>query len=149
MLMAGVAAGAAALLCALARWYLERTSLRPAKGEDKGAVLCPLYNAGAGFGLEWLRGRWLIAASAAAIAVLAEMLRRARHPLARIGIGLALGGGISNLWERVRYGRVFDYIRFPRAPGRTGRLVFNLADFAVLTGVGLLLVGSFRRKRER
>lgn len=55
-----------------------------------------------------------------------------------IGAGLVLGGGLSNLWERLRHRRVYDYISFPKVP-KLGRFVWNLADFAIIIG-GLLLV---------
>jgi len=40
------------------------------------------------------------------------------------GLGLVTGGGASNLFERLCHGGVLDYIRFPRLPGRLGKLVF-------------------------
>ena len=51
------------------------------------------------------------------------------------GLGLVAGGGASNLFERLRHGGVLDYIRFPRLPGRLGKLVFNPADFGIFAGV--------------
>jgi|Cm1ome_4_1110797.scaffolds.fasta_scaffold06909_3 signal peptidase II len=146
MIIAGLAAGIAAGLCTLARWYLERSSLRTT-GWGGCAVLQPLYNEGAGFGCGWLWGRGLLAGSAAALAALLWEIRHNRNSLAKFGAGLALGGGIGNLWERIRHGRVFDYIRFPRAPGRLGQWVFNLADFFIFIGIGCLLLGSLRRKK--
>ena len=47
------------------------------------------------------------------------------------------GGGLG----RLRRGRVFDYVQFPRAPGRGKRWVFNLADFSLFAGVLALLRG--------
>lgn len=52
--------------------------------------------------------------------------------------------GLSNLWERVRYGRVYDYVRFPKLP-RLWRYVWNLADFAIVLG-GTLLTLLDRKK---
>lgn len=54
---------------------------------------------------------------------------------ALLGLGLLAGGGASNLYERLRHGGVLDYIRFPRLPGRLGKLVFNPADFGIFAGV--------------
>ena len=95
----------------------------------------PLWNRGAAFGLPVGR-RALLPLSVLALA--AAWLLRRRSPL---GAGLVLGGGLSNLWERLCRGRVFDYVQFPRAPGRGKRYVFNLADFAIFTGVLALLRG--------
>ena len=66
---------------------------------------------------------------------------RRRSP---IGAGLALGGGLSNLWERLRRGTVYDYVQFPKLP-KLGRYVWNLADLAILIG-GLLLALLERKK---
>ena len=95
----------------------------------------PLWNRGASFGLPIPRE---LLAPLSALALGAAWLLRRRSPL---GAGLLLGGGLSNLWERLRHGRVFDYVQFPRAPGRLRRYVFNLADFAIFAGVLALLRG--------
>ena len=79
------------------------------------------------------------------ICVLGVLRCRRRDPAA---VGLVLGGGLSNLWERLRWGRVYDYLRFPKAPGFLKRYVFNLADLAVLLGAAGLLLGRVRRPRR-
>jgi len=58
--------------------------------------------------------------------------------LVRVSLGLQLGGAIGNLIDRLRFGSVTDlfYIRpFP---------VFNVADLAIVTGVGLLMFHMWR-----
>jgi signal peptidase II len=58
--------------------------------------------------------------------------------LVRISLGLQLGGAIGNLMDRLRFGAVTDllYVRyFP---------VFNLADAAIVCGVGLLMWHMWR-----
>ena len=119
--------------CTAARWYLDRGGRRDstyAKGRIK---LKTLWNKGAAFGLPIKRGP-LLAVSAALLTFL--WIRRREHP---VSIGLILGGGLSNLLERLRHGRVYDYIQFPRAPGGLKRYVYNLADLAILLGgIGLL-----------
>ena len=77
-----------------------------------------------------------------ALALAAVLRCRRRAPAAA---GLVLGGGLSNLWERLRYGRVYDYLRFPKAPGPLGRYVYNLADLALFLGAAELLLGRRRR----
>lgn len=117
--------------CTAARRGLEN---RPAR--TCGPVrFRPLWNQGAAFGLPVGR-RALLPLSVLALA--AAWLLRRRSPL---GAGLVLGGGLSNLWERLHHGRVFDYVQFPRAPGRGKRWVFNLADFSLFAGVLALLRG--------
>lgn len=125
--------------CAAARRYMDR---RPAhtrssrRDEDclGGLVrLKAVWNEGAAFGLP-IPAEVLPLASAAALGLLWG--GRKRCPL---GTGLILGGGLSNLQERLTEGRVCDYLQFPRAPKPLDRYVFNLADLCVFTGGALCL----------
>lgn len=122
--------------CAAARQYLSR---HPKAEYWGGRVrLTTRWNQGAAFDLP-IPARALPLASAAALGLL--WFNRRQSPL---GTGLILGGGLSNLYERVRYGRVYDYAQFPKAPGSLRRYVFNLADFAIFSGGILLLCGKER-----
>lgn len=124
-------------LCAAARRRLNRTG-RQDREYCKGWLrLTALWNRGAAFGLPVPRAV-LPAVSAAALG--AVWLCRARCPA---GAGLILGGGASNLLERLSQGAVYDYAQFPKAPKPLRRFVFNLADLAVLAGsAGLCLFGK-------
>lgn len=65
-----------------------------------------------------------------------------------VALALVLGGGIGNLIDRIAYdGRVVDFMQigFPRL--RTG--VFNVADMAIMAGVGLMLLTTLRSQQER
>ncbi len=124
--------------CTAARWYLDRSSRREAECLGGRVRLKVMWNEGAAFGLP-LPAKPLPLTSAAALGLL--WADRKRCPLVT---GLILGGGLSNLCERVRHGRVYDYIQFPRAPGQLRRYVFNLADLAILGGGAMLLC---RRRR--
>lgn len=130
---------AALSACTAARWYLDRTSRRESEYAGGRLRLRAMWNGGAAFGLP-IRKAALPAASLAALGML--WTQRRRSP---VGVGLSLGGGLSNLLERLRRGSVYDYIQFPKAPGRLKRYVFNLADFAILLG-GVCL--ALRRKKR-
>lgn len=52
--------------------------------------------------------------------------------LLRFSLGLVLGGALGNLLDRLRFGRVVDFLDFRVWP------VFNLADTAIFIGVCLL-----------
>lgn len=82
--------------------------------------LTALWNDGAAFSLPLKRT--LVSALSILILPLVWVFRR-RSP---IGAGLALGGGLSNLWERLKNRRVYDYVQFPKLP-KLGRYVWNLA----------------------
>ena len=143
MLMTVFIAAAVLSACTAARWYLRRSSRRETSHLGGRVRLTELWNGGAAFGLPIGRGAVL----AGSLAALAGLLRCGRRSPA--AAGLALGGGLANLWERLRQGRVYDYIRFPKAPGPLGRYVFNLADLAVFLGAAGLLLGRGRRRKRR
>ena len=124
--------------CAAARRYLDRASSQERSFLEGRVRLKVLWNEGAAFGLP-IPAEALPLASAAALGLL--WARRKRCPL---GTGLMLGGGASNLRERLTEGRVRDYLQFPRAPRPLDRYVFNLADLCVFAG-GALCVLRDRR----
>lgn len=136
------AALAALSACTSARWYLDRSSRRETDHLGGRVRLKALWNEGAAFSLP-IPPPLLPAASAAALGVL--WTRRKRCP---VGAGLMLGGGLSNLYERVRYGKVYDYLQFPRTPEPLRRYVFNAADLAILAG-GLALAHGGKRGTHR
>ncbi|MGC1204939.1 MAG: signal peptidase II [Flavobacteriaceae bacterium] len=59
-----------------------------------------------------------------------------------------IGGGIANVFDRIAYGSVTDffYIRLTDLL-RTG--IFNMADLSVTTGMIILIVVSFRKKKTK
>jgi signal peptidase II len=63
--------------------------------------------------------------------------------LLQIALSLVLGGALGNLFDRVRYGYVIDFIE---AYYRNYRWpAFNVADSAITTGVALLAIELFRK----
>ena len=134
------AAGAVLTLCGQGRGTLERRGLPRRELAGGYARLEPRYNSGSGFGVFPLRARQLAAPSLAALLALLG-LTGGRG----LGTGLLLGGGLSNLWERARHGRVLDYLRFPRAPGPLKKYTYNLADLAIFLGAALLVLRRGRR----
>ena len=113
----------------------ERQTTQTAGGRIE---LTTLWNERGAFGLPISRKTILGASVLGLTALWAE---RKKAP---VSAGLVLGGGLSNLLERLREGRVYDYIRFPKAPEPVRNYVFNLADFAVFAGAAGFL---FRRKK--
>ena len=68
-------------------------------------------------------------------------LRQSRRKFQNYGLGLLIGGAISNVIDRVFYGAVFDFIDL-HAFGYHWP-AFNLADTAVVCGVFVILLESF------
>ncbi len=106
------------------------------------------WNTGISYG--WLQNMGttgqtlLMAGKAVAIVLLAIWMARSQTRLAVIGLGLIIGGAIGNAIDRIAYGAVVDFALFHIAiAGKTySWYVFNLADAAIVAGVGALLYDS-------
>ncbi len=73
----------------------------------------------------------------------------AHRILGQVALGFLFGGITGNLLDRVLPSRqhVIDFLYFyvsPRGGGEVGFPAFNLADSAICTGVGLLILLSWR-----
>jgi signal peptidase II len=93
---------------------------------------------------EWARRGALgivVAASLVAIAFMAWR-HRARGAMV-LGLCLILAGGLSNLYDRIAWGHVVDFMVLRAGPLQTG--VFNVADMAITLGVALVLLGGRKR----
>jgi signal peptidase II len=87
----------------------------------------------------------LLAIKAIAVVVLSVWMARSRTLLATLALGLIIGGAIGNAIDRLIYGAVVDFALFHVRIGETtfNWYVFNLADVAIVAGVGALLYDSF------
>ena len=74
-------------------------------------------------------------------------LRRTDRPLTGWGIGLVMGGAIGNVIDRARWGAVFDFADFH--VGQWHWPAFNIADAAIVVGVGLMLLDSLLAETRR
>lgn len=78
---------------------------------------------------------------------LAYVFKSPRMVLAqKLGLILALGGGIGNLIDRIAHGAVVDFVSLGIGPLRTG--IFNLADVAITIGLLLFLAAGARETEE-
>lgn len=59
-----------------------------------------------------------------------------------LGLTLSLGGGISNLVDRLSFGFVRDFISISILP------IFNLADVSIVVGVVLIIMGVLKHGRK-
>ena len=74
------------------------------------------------------------------------MVRRDLPPLFSAGLAFVIGGGIGNIYDRVLYGSVTDFLHIDLVWFRTG--IFNMADVSVMVGTGLIIWHTFARKRD-
>ncbi|MFL1011962.1 signal peptidase II [Flavisericum labens] len=58
-----------------------------------------------------------------------------------------IGGGVANVYDRVVYGKVTDFL-FIDLGGVFKTGIFNLADLSVTTGMIILVLASFRKKKQ-
>jgi signal peptidase II len=115
-----------------------------------------------------VRRPFFLLVSAAAIAFIVTLYRRLqpRQRALKWGLPLVLGGALGNVFDRIRYGHVIDFIDY-RADwvkamnDFVGRLfpghatstdhwpTFNVADIAICVGVALMAIDMFTAKRGR
>lgn len=57
--------------------------------------------------------------------------------LAIAGICFVIGGGIGNIYDRLRYGSVTDFLHIDVGIFQTG--IFNLADVSIMMGIFVIL----------
>lgn len=105
-----------------------------------------VFNRGAAFSLlaaasGWQT--WLFAAIAvvagAVISVL--LVRHGERRLLGAALALILGGALGNLWDRLAWGHVVDFLDFHA--GGWHWPAFNVADSAITAGAAALVVESF------
>jgi signal peptidase II len=61
-----------------------------------------------------------------------------------IAFSLILGGGASNIFDRIMQGMVVDFMNMGLFGVRTG--IFNVADMAIMAGLFMMLFAMFRNK---
>ena len=147
------------------RWLLVSASVIVADAATKAAMMATFqpgeerpftsffslvltFNTGAAF--SFLAGadgwqRWAFAAIAVAASVLIVwLLRRGGDTLYCLGLALILGGALGNLWDRLEWGHVVDFLDFHAAGWHWP--AFNVADSAITIGAVLLILESFVRR---
>lgn len=62
------------------------------------------------------------------------------------GLALILGGALGNLYDRLAYGHVVDFLDFHAAGWHWP--AFNVADSAITVGAAILIVESFLHRKE-
>ena len=122
----------------------ENEEMRPLPGGR--IVLRRLSNKGSAGGFFADKDALVTAGTASALISILVLLIRAigksASVLERVGLSLIVGGGAGNFKDRLKNGAVTDFISFRTKNGRTSRLVYNLADFAIMAGGLLCFIGE-------
>ena len=128
-------------------WASAELSYRQSLAITSWFDLTLAHNTGAAF--SFLAGaggwqRWFFAGIAVLVsAVMVVWLTRLPRDRVWIGLalGLILGGGIGNLWDRMALGYVVDFISVHYGPWYWP--AFNIADSAISLGAVILVLDSF------
>jgi lipoprotein signal peptidase len=112
--------------------------------------LTMVWNRGITFGLLSSDSAWsalvLAAVALAVVAALAVWLWQAERMAVALALGAVAGGAVGNVIDRIRFGAVVDFVH-AHAWGWSW-YVFNVADAAIVCGVGLLLLDSLLAGRK-
>jgi signal peptidase II len=129
-------------------------------------------NKGGAWGLlqgesENVRRPFFLLVSVAAIAFIVTLYRRLqpRQYALKWGLPLVLGGALGNVFDRIRYGYVIDFIDYradwikklneiiakyyPKHVVTDHWPTFNVADIAICVGVGLMAIDMLTSRRGR
>jgi signal peptidase II len=125
---------------------LVRRLMFGADFELLGRLLSFTYveNRGAAYGTFFGKQSFLVILTSALLILLlayAFFTRKRSTRLEMLALALIIGGGAGNLISRVTLGYVVDFINIHIIP------VFNVADIAICSGCGLLVLSLFFVKR--
>ncbi|MGQ0612491.1 MAG: signal peptidase II [Planctomycetaceae bacterium] len=117
---------------------------------DGFLTIKPIYNPGGIWSLP-IPPDLLLVATALAVPLLAIwILFPARGSVLECAAkSLVLAGAAGNCVDRLLFGKVRDFLDVHLAFADYTWPTFNVADAAIVVGVGLLLIASFRRAPER
>ena len=107
--------------------------------------LVPVYNTGVSFGLFSQSGIWgqvILSGLALAVGVLLPYISRNWLRFQRWGAIMMAGGALGNAIDRLLWGKVVDFIDLHL--GGWHWPAFNIADSAIVIGVGCILFGAWR-----
>lgn len=63
-----------------------------------------------------------------------------------LGISFTVGGGIGNIYDRILYGSVTDFLHIDYYFIKTG--IFNMADLSIMIGIVLIFISSYFNKES-
>lgn len=134
-------------------WIVEAMDLKTVRSID---VFPPYlnfrmaWNHGINFGLFDFgdNGRWvLIALSVAIVAFVIMWARKSTSSLVLIGAGILVGGALGNVYDRLVYGAVADFLNMSCC-GIQNPFAFNVADIAIFVGAGFLIIWGDTKQED-
>ncbi|MBM3507405.1 MAG: signal peptidase II [Alphaproteobacteria bacterium] len=114
--------------------------------------LVAVRNTGISFGMLQSRSQLgpilLVAFAVVVTGFLVVWMARARSAVLAVGLGLAVGGALGNLVDRLRWGWVYDFL-YAHLGAFDWWPVFNVADAAIVVGFALIVLPSLFARRGR
>ena len=108
---------------------------------NKGAAFSFLANAGG-----WQREFFIVLTLTISLVLMWMLRSNHTNRVLAIALALVIGGAFGNLYDRVLYGHVVDFIQWHVAGYYWP--AFNVADSAICIGAGLLIFDSFRKPAD-
>ena len=108
-----------------------------------------VFNKGAAFSFlagasGWQTPVFAAISSVAAVVITVLILRNSGNRMLCAALALILGGALGNLWDRLLWGHVVDFLDFHAAGWHWP--AFNVADSAISVGAVLLILESFVKR---
>ncbi|MCL2297871.1 MAG: signal peptidase II [Proteobacteria bacterium] len=107
------------------------------------------FNTGAAFSFLAGAGGWqrpfFVVISVVACLAFSWLLLRGGSRRFSLGLVLIIGGALGNLWDRIAYGRVIDFLLFHYQ--QWSYPAFNIADSAIVVGAVLLFADGLRQRK--
>ena len=133
------------------RWIIDNFKYGQQQPVTEFFNLTRLHNEGAAFSFLADAGGWqkgffitLGLAVSAFIAIWMMRLHQGGSRLLAAGLGFILGGALGNVYDRIAYGHVIDFLDFYYQSFHWP--AFNVADSSIFIGAVLVIVDSFVNK---
>lgn len=129
--------------------YIDKTKKLGAKEKICGGrlILKKYYNNGAALNFLESRPKILLAVQGAllfaAAVIYGRLFSKDGNTGLLVSLGMLLGGGMSNFYDRVKKKHVVDYVSFSVPWKWLSKIVFNISDFFIFAGA--LLTVWFKR----
>ena len=135
--------------------YVTKIAVLGTFAPGEGVALAPffnlvlVFNKGAAFSFLAAAQGWqtlfFAAIAIVAAAVISFMIvKNPEKSLFCAALALILGGALGNLYDRIAYGHVVDFLDFHAAGWHFP--AFNAADSAITVGAGMLILESFMHR---
>jgi signal peptidase II len=137
--------------------YITKVAVLGSFAPGESRALAPffnlvlVFNKGAAFSFlataqGWQTLFFAAIAMVASVVISVLIVKNRRKALFCTGLALILGGALGNLYDRLVYGHVVDFLDFHAAGWHWP--AFNVADSAITVGAGILIVESFLHRGE-